>query len=803
MRERLAIRIPHYGETEADPTDPGWLLLEQAAWLVEILSERLDDYPFTVVQQFVHMMGAHVRPAQPSVGVVLAQVQIEGTLKLNPRRPSPWRFFTPQDEDMDSVEFVPAESDVDLRQGHFLSLCEFASDELHLVGPDEAITGIDGHVMWRAERRRCKAFQYEKVEYVAVTNNAEGLIKALENAMEMLEERRIGWLKMEIEHRSKETVVLHAEIAPEGAFARVAPGGIWMGGDLEGDWGTLDGSTWTPVVTIRNHPLLPPHLHNQFPLPGYEEGQILLTDVPENFPVAELLERKASPMPEQVIEAIWQTLGNQDARCHSIKPAVTTSFKKWEPSDLEPSWVAAALASGIWSKLTRDQPKSVFHLALIGDSKRKGHVRVAMVHKAADSDKIPRISVYPLKRDGSVDEVALDVREAWRLPVPPLPGDDVMPTVVAYDIEFHAEHGSLLIAASHKPAGAMLNALLVANIPSVNDGRVETITRNVPTQLSMLYEDILTRPVVTQLLEEPIPRSAADVLRKLSLCYFSVDGQDPIVDWEGVQVDPSEGTMTINAPDETGAFRTFRTGADINLEWYRRTDGASGNRKPNEIVLPEQPPSLVPKIDAVTNPLGTFFGADRESPKAAIDRLFGPGGATPVMASDWERLVRGALGSRGRGWFVRAWTYTERTLVSSAFWPFSSFTQEPDAEVNRVAARMAQSGPDTLLVVVGPQNGVLADEDLDWARRTIRRMVQRLNRRVPTMRDAIVTRFWPLTMEVTEETPELYPPVFDLQAMQGNKLSDPYGRLAEDRPKAMLLLNAAVTQVVMIEEEVL
>ena len=39
VRDRISERLPHYGpDTEPDPTDPGWILLEQSAWLVEILS---------------------------------------------------------------------------------------------------------------------------------------------------------------------------------------------------------------------------------------------------------------------------------------------------------------------------------------------------------------------------------------------------------------------------------------------------------------------------------------------------------------------------------------------------------------------------------------------------------------------------------------------------------------------------------------------------------------------------------------------------------------------------------------------
>lgn len=803
VRQRLAERIPHYANLDEDPTDPGWLLLEQAAWLVELLSEQLDDYPYAAVQQFVHMMGGHLLPAHPSVGVLLAEAVNEGVLRLDERRPSPWRFFTTQTEDMDSVEFVPVENDVSLRKIAYRSMCELAVDELYLVGPEAAETGVGGLSMWRGERRRSKVFTREEIWYDAVSNNPDGLVEALQNAMKQLAERRIGWLSLRYEQLAREKIRLIAEIKPEGAFARVAPAGIWMGGDLEGDWGTLDGSTWTPVVTIRTHPMLPPHLHDQFPLPGYEEGQILLTDVPENFPVAELLERKASPMPESVIEAIWTTLANNDSRLAAIKPAIRTVIRTAEGElDLEPSWVAGALASGVWSTLTQNQPKTIFHIELEVPDKKASVARVALVHEAPTGARLPKPQLFAIKDDGSVERTPVGFKERWRMPGPPLERSNMMPMIVSYDVTVDPKVVGFLLVCSQQPRGALANTLLVANTPAISDGRTTVIQRNVPTEYSLLYEDVVDRRVVDQLLQEPIPESAAAVLRSLSLSYFTVVEQDAVKDYEGIKLDASEGTLTLNAPDPRGVFRTFRPGTRIRFEWYRRTDGAAGNRGANTVTLVEQPPTVVPRINAATNPLGTFFGADRETPEEAIDRMFGPAEGTPVMASDWERQVRQALGGRARGWFVRCWTYAERALVSTAFWPFPSTTSEPDAEVVRVEAALAEAGPDTLLVVVGPTDDAISDDDLDWARRATQRMVQRFSRRLPTVKNAIVTRFWPLSMEVPEDHEEVYVPCFEVAAMDGD-VHDVRGRPAGDLPKAVLVLNAALTSVKLREQELL
>lgn len=800
VRARLAEALPRYANPDHDPTDPGWLLLEQAAWMVELLSEQLDHYPFAQIRRFVHMMGGHLRPAHPAVGVVLCEVSADGVLEIDERRPSPWRFFTPQDEDMESVEFVPAETGVHLRRARFLSMCEIAGDELFLAGPKALSGGLDAQAMWRGTRRRSQVFAREQIHYDAVTNNVEDLLEALANAMKHLEEKRIGWLKLDVQKLSSERVRLVATVNPGGAFARLAPAGIWSGGDLEGDWGTLDGSTWTPVVTIAPHPMLPPHLHDQFPLPGFEEGQILLTDIPENFPVDQLLVRKASPTPESVVEAIWATLGNLDSRIAVLKPAIRVHFEPFaEGSDLEPSWVAEALASGAWTRLVRNQPRTVLHLVLPEAVEKAGtQVRVAMAYEVPHTGALPKLEAIALTADGAVDRTKVDAREAWRLPCPPQEGAFVMPTIVAYDLTLPKGAGGLLLSSSGEPMAGMVNALLVINAPAVPDGRTLQIQRNIPQEYSLLYEDLVDRAVIDQLLEEPIPANAAAQIRKLPLSWFAVAEQDPVENFSGVQLDASEGTLTLNAPDASGTHRTFRPGARIRIEWYRRTQGSKGNKGPNSVRLIEQPSHLTPRITGVTNPLGTFFGVERETPEAAIDRMFGPSEGTPVMAADYERLIRQTLGNRGRGWIVRCWTYAERALVSTAFWPFPTAEEDPDPEVLRVQADLDAAGPDTLLVALGPAEEVISDEDLDWARRAVQRTVERWSKRMPNVRHAVVTRFWPLVLTVPQGSDRPSLPSFEMRRMEG-LLADVQGRIAHERPRAVLLLNAAVTEVLEIE----
>ena len=75
--------------------------------MVETLTEQLDRYPWGVLRQLAHLLGAELRPARPAVGVVTLAVQQSGRLELG-ANPSRWRLFTPQTEDAARrfIEFV-------------------------------------------------------------------------------------------------------------------------------------------------------------------------------------------------------------------------------------------------------------------------------------------------------------------------------------------------------------------------------------------------------------------------------------------------------------------------------------------------------------------------------------------------------------------------------------------------------------------------------------------------------------------------------------------------------------------------
>lgn len=819
VRERLAEHYPDYADQdEFDSTDPAWIILEQAAWLVELLSDQLDRYPFSVVQQFVHMMGGSIIPAQPAVGVVVVNSAEPGTLTVGADRPAPWRFFTIQTEDIDLLEYVPVEPKNDIRNARILSMTEMVDGELYRVGGSPEAAGLGAQEAWRQERVRSLIFNEEWIRYEILSSNAEDLLETINSAIASLGERKVGWLHLEAEQISTERLALHARIDLSGAFKETVSGGLSDGTDLYGQWGTMDDSNWTPPVRVADNGKLPPLLRGTAPLPGLRSGTILIPGVPENVAIRTVLERHAAPIPTGVVKAIWSTLTHMDQKLANLSPTI---FRGIEPAEepLEPRWVAEALDQGMWGTLADRAQQTYIHVDLTEHELHSSDFRVAFVLKDVSEDDLKEIRVFGLGQESGLERVPLTHKVAWRLRLPDPAGGRRLVLVLALDIKVSDEHSELLITTDYRPLSVLLNAVMVANAPSVSDGREVVVTRNVPESVSLLFQDIVNHEVIDHLLTHGIPPDAAQLIRSLPLASFSVAGDirdsTPIRDFSGVRLDPAAGEMTINAADTQGFQKVLRPKDIVTLNWYRRTDGERGDIGPGLIELVEQPPRSQPSLSGVRNPLGTFFGTSREQELEAIDRLFTSGGDIPVMPSDWERLIRVSLGVKGRGWMVRCWSHAERALVSTALWPqvVSQNTDlQQEQEVHQLREALSSAGPETLLVVIGPSEGSISEEKLDWARQVVRGLVKRHMRRLPVIRHAIVTRFWPLTLFGTAEHEEVLLPSFAISDMLGDveltgestssaqlpTLRDESGRETTP-PDAMLLLNAAVVKVVVSE----
>ena len=800
VRDRLAERFPDYAdESEYDASDPAWIILEQSAWLVELLSQQLDYYPYSMVQEFVHMMGGKLQPSVPSLGVCIAQPAEAGKIVLDDHRPAPWRFFTLQTEEMDMVEFAPVEQ-VTIRPARILNLSKVVDGELYRIGKAKGADGIKSMEAWQSYVKRSDIFEGEWIRYDIITSNAEDLLETLNSAIEALDSRQLGWLDFRTDQPSPEIVSVFARVDLGKAFLTDTPTGLTMGGDVQGRWGTLDDSVWTPPVRVKGHPRIPPRLKGRSPMPGARRGTILLPGIPENIPVGELLERKSQPLPTSIVEAIWITLTHMDQKLASLKPSVNRGIDGIESEEEggdEPTWVADILDKGLWSVVCDRSEQQFIHMEVGQFTPTSGPFRMAFVLKGVREDSIPDIRVFASDRDGGFSREPLGHRVAWRLRMPDPSGGQRMVLVLAVDVDLESTTEEILVATEANPLCTMLNAVMVANAPAISDGREVTIERNIPEPINLLFDDVVNKDVLSHLLRDNIPSDAGRIISRLSVAHMQVTGGAAIQDFEGVWLDPTATTgegamMRLNAPDDSGFQRKIRPGKTVTLNWYRRTDGAYGNVVPGAIQVVEQPPRAEPLLLDVHNPLSTFYGADRESEPEAIERMFSPSSGIPVTPSDWEKLFRVAFGVRGRGWVVRCWGYAERNLMATELWPVDNTGLALDRDKTRLQRSIERAGPETLLVVVGSKGGLISDSDLDWARGLIRGLVRKQQERIPIVKDVIVTKFYPLVLHSSQEA-QCPLPTFSIDDMNGT-LEDSNGHKSTVS-RGRLLLNAGVVEV--------
>ena len=766
VRERLAERHPDL-EAALDPTHPAWLVLQEAAWMVEQLSGQLDRYPWSVLQQLAHLLGARLQPAQPAIGVGVLEARTNGLLDLE-EDPGRYRFFAPRTETRDLVEMALAERHVEVAAGRLKSLARVVDGELHRVAdpPTAPSQAVYGPLV------RSQVFGAETFTWTLLASAADRLDTLLEGAAErLLTERRIGWLTFAV-HQDADRVVLRATLDVSAAF-RGLPG-ITPGGDVPAAWGTLDDSTWTPPVRVADHPLLPRALRGTRPLAGEEADQLLVPDVPSGVATAELLVRDASPAPAELIDAIWTTLVHLETRLAPLRPVAVRGVRS---QDDEPGWVDQALRSSAWPALVDRGQLSLATLSLTASSRGRT-VRVGWIEPGE------RCRAFALDEHGLRPD-ALGTRILWQERLPDAQGQ--LRTVRVLLVEVPAGVTGLVLASDGVARAVLFNPVLLVNAPIVRDGRTLTLQRAVPEPVNLLYKDIVTPAVLARLGRSGLDPSICRILGELPTARLETSA-GPIDDFVGVAVDPGDGLLTLNAPDDEGRLTPLKRGANVRVAWYRRTDATLAELPPGTIRLVEQPPSASPRLLSVDSPLGTSHGMDRESEQAAVQRIFGPPMPTPVTPGDWERLVRHALGPRGAGWLVRVWSYAERALMRTAVWPPPGLSQEDGSDELRDALRTA--GPETLLVVLGPPDLQLAPRDLGWARTVVEGLVAEQRDRVPLIRAALVSPLWGLTLK-SDRAPAL--PCHGLIGLRGT-LSDVRGR-SGPVPAATLLLNGAIVEV--------
>lgn len=775
VRERLDASAPAFAGS-FDPTNPAWLLLQETAWLVERLSERLDQWPWASLQQFAHLIGTRVRPASPSLGVVVVDPAEAGVLDVG-GNPARWRIFASRTEERGLVEFALAENGVSVEPLALGGTARLRDGELWSVEPSVSRgASREGSVVWFGDETRSDVFASEVFRYHVRAVDASRVEAELREAVDRLfATRDPGWLAIQVTRTDDANeVVVEARIDVSLPRATVVPG---RDDDVVSPWQPLDDSVWTPPVRVSQHPLLPPNLRGTRPL-RTSEGQLLVPGVPRNMLRNELLVRDARPAPSELPEVLWRTLLHLDRRLAGLQPAIRRGVLL-EPTATLP-WVDDALAGRAWDAVER-VPDRTFAAVAIPPQPTARVLRFAWVIESGAA--LPAAGALARYEDVGLSTASLPCVPVWELDLPDPAGQGLL-RVHAVDVEVPQGATGVVLSLDGRAVGLFANAVLVIDAPVIRDGRTTIVSRAVPEPISLLFEDVVTPGTIARLGASALPASVRRVVSAIPTAMFMVDGREPIADFAGVDIEPSEGVVTLHAPDANGRTRALRRGQEVELRWYRRTTGAAGNVPTGAIDFVEQAPTTRPRLVAVSNPLPSAWGEDRERADEAVQRVFGPQIGLPVTSADWERLVRIELGSVAESWVVRVWGYAERTMLSHALWPASPNVDEVR---DRFVRELTTAGPDALVVVLGPKDAVLSEVQLDQARRVIESLVARWAERVPSVRRAVVSRLWALRADgLGDGTVPAYAPL----GLSG-QLVDVTGRVAPI-PQVEVLLNAAV-----------
>ncbi len=753
-----------YPGLEASPTDPGWLMLEQAAWLVEGLTEQMDDYPLALMQSFLRLAGAKIEPAQPSLVAVC--VDVSGTQEIDP---GVVRFFSQQDETLPSVEFAPAERVV-LAALVPQSVVGFSDGELYTSEQDLSA----GHTVALRRDQPSRAFDGQRVVLV-VAPHGENFAERLRAAVATVEAGPAGWLRFEVSEAGKGALRVVAHIDPGNAFD--APGGITTGGVTSARWGFLPESGWRPPVYIASRDGIPVEDWGADPLPGLAATGVKLEmlDVEAGIPVEDLLVLEAVPIPLEACAAVWRAIVAVDSSLEGATPSIQRRFSP--PVDGAPAWLQVVLDKGGWSDIS-GRDNLVVHVGIAGFATTARFGLVTPIGERRD------VRVLGVSAAGQLRP--LGAAPGWRVGLVDADAAVGLMEVSSFDVALEPDILSLLVEVADQGGSLLINPLLCIQAPVVRDGREVTVEREVPEAVSLLNDAVVDAEVIDRVTSAVNPAGGA-ILAALDLASFTHVSNGKIrsiENYAGMTMDAGTGTLTLNAPDRHGQRTAFRRGDVVGLEWYRRTDGEVGNVAAGSITLVEGAPLVV----SVTNPLGAFHGKALESDEAATKRLFGNGDGIPVLPADFEREIRNALGSAGSSWFVRVWTHAERTLLNTDIWPPVSVGKARPLQSAAFETALRGAGPETLCVVLGPTDRQITAAELVDAAQKVENVRVRISKRFAPFRKTIVGAFFPLEGDgvVSAALPAVNPGTV-------GTVSDSHGHSTRARGKTFL--NAAIVRV--------
>lgn len=824
VARQLEAHHPELRDVLGDPTDPGWLLIEQVAWMVEQLSEQLDQHPRHAIQHLLNLMGYALQPALPALGVVTLETPLTGHLQTFSTDHHPLRFMATASERHSLLEFVPLELEgipvVPARVEGIVGILE-RGELVDRLPPREPIFP-DTHVAWTGAAAPLEAFQLEDIHFsfpLALRDRLAAIIQRYNADIK-------GWMTLAFDGRE----------TPHEVGVRWRVGMASLEGEfLESEETGVQSITF-PWRELSFHQLQDDAQSFQEFRPAIRLRPELLASgarlvIASNGTLRVELERGGQwlreqrlsdllsfirPIPAGVAERFYQTLlvtaTDWDERTAPPRSGERTPiFRRLLPeATRRVPWLAAALQDPRWDSLFDGTPANVVYIRFNDRLPPGQRVRFGVLlswHNGLGA--VPPPQVYSLFftpsgrpmlfEGGTVQDEA--VTEQWRFTWPardmasasggtPRPGRPAPRTLeplelFVYEVTLPATayaDGMLVVVPGAPPGlqapnpgaalelkAVWLNPVLIANTPQVHDGRMVTLASSQHETVSLLAKDLISRPLLEAFAHHLVPVSTLERLRTLPLAQAHLRRQEKtVLDWKGLTVDCPEGLLVLNGVDADSRELGMRRGDHVDLSWYRRTDGARGNVPEGSISVVEQS-SLAPlPVRRVFNPLPTVFGRNREEVDQGIARMFSPPSATlPATAADFESWAALELSDLPQPWVIRCWGYAERTLLASDWWLGS----DADAKgVEEAAATLDRAGSRGLLMVVGSVTTPGTGPEFHRARLRLTRAWERLAGRLPTLDTLVVAPFVPLIHEtrsgkVLRATPES--PRFELKDLDG------------------------------------
>jgi len=771
-----------------DLTDPAWLLLEEAAWMVETLSGQLDRYPAALMQQALAVMGASLEPARPAVGLMTVTPSEPGVLDdVDGQQQTV--FLTAQTERADSVLFVPAQRRVPL---HPLTVSGWfrLSDGQLLDGtapPPEDDSDVTHAVCPPVEHFEvASTFDRVVICYTLRSSNSEADLARLQAAGDLITRERNGYLGFSAV-QTDSGVVLEVEIDPCAGIRRdpEAPECVRVA------WRPIYGTSWQPMVRISGAVAMP----NRIPEPN-REGQIVLRGVSEKVELSGLLmlERPAVPNP-RVIDAIWNVVTDivPSLRGQRLDVQVRLDSVKGAAEADGPSWVKRLLKSRAYELLAGHTRSDMVWVSLPKPITKPGVIRLAT---SVDSTAPYQVEADRLEIRALTGSEAIlldplrDCVPRWRV-VLPAPQSTRLDRIVGWDVHLPAGTEGLLVrwkteASEHDADGPevrlealTLNPVLVFNAPVVVDGRELFASSVGPVPVDLDATDVVDRSVLAIAGAENMqgwwlpglglhppsthPASGAVAQNIVGLARMqrvsSVDtlpSGELFTDWQGVSVDPTVGRVVFRVPgfEQGGTPLELDGQRGVSIDWYRRTDGAGGAVAAGQVHFVEQRVGAKPAIAAASNPYPMIGGRAAESPEACIERVYGANREQPMLPLEFEQDLLRCLGRRGLGWWARVWSYSERYMFELRMWqqlPLKQPSRTPlDDPTGEYAVRARPSevedADETVLVVaLGPMQGREPTE-MAWARKSAQTWFRRLRQRYPMLQSMELVPFRALTL---------------------------------------------------------